>query len=65
MKDDVREFYDNIGWSQVVNVRPFSRYKLTGWNKTENVRATSGRGALFNLHHARCAVTHFQITVHG
>ncbi len=40
----------DIGWSQVVNVRPFSRYKLTGWIKTENVRATTGRGALFNLH---------------
>jgi len=40
----------DIGWSQEVNVRPFCRYKLTGWIKTEDLRADSARGALFNLH---------------
>jgi len=45
----------DIGWSQEVSVRPFSRYKLTGWIKTEDVRTPSGRGALFNLHNLQSA----------
>ncbi|MHC4168938.1 MAG: hypothetical protein ACYSWQ_18460, partial [Planctomycetota bacterium] len=40
----------DVGWSQDVSVRPFCRYKLTGWIKTEDLRADSARGALFNLH---------------
>jgi len=40
----------DIGWSQDVRVRPFSRYKLTGWIKTEDLITESARGALFNLH---------------
>jgi predicted GH43/DUF377 family glycosyl hydrolase len=40
----------DIGWSQSVSVRPFCRYKLTGWIKTEDVGTPSGRGALLNLH---------------
>ena len=45
----------DVGWSQVVNVRPFSRYNLTGWIKTENLRADSAKGALFNLHNMQPA----------
>ncbi|MHC4702553.1 MAG: family 43 glycosylhydrolase, partial [Planctomycetota bacterium] len=45
----------DIGWSQDVGVRPFCRYKLTGWIKTENLRADSARGALFNLHNIQSA----------
>jgi len=45
----------DIGWSQNVSVRPFCRYKLTGWIKTEDVRTPSGRGALFNLHNLQSA----------
>ncbi len=45
----------DIGWSQDVSVRPFSRYKLTGWIRTENLLADSARGALFNLHNIQSA----------
>ncbi|MBN1362111.1 MAG: glycoside hydrolase family 127 protein [Sedimentisphaerales bacterium] len=40
----------DAGWLTSVPVRPFSRYRLTGWIKTENVQAGSGQGALLNLH---------------
>jgi len=40
----------DIGWLTSVSVKPRSKYKLTGWIKTENVEAGSGKGALFNLH---------------
>jgi len=39
----------DIGWSQDVSVRPFARYKLTGWIKTEDLQAGSAKGALFNI----------------
>lgn len=37
-------------WYTTVAIRPYSRYRLSGWIKTENLVATSGKGALFNLH---------------
>jgi len=43
----------DIGWLATVPVKPRSRYRLTGWIKTENVRSTGDRqakGALLNLH---------------
>jgi alpha-N-arabinofuranosidase len=41
----------DISWSATVPVEPFARYRLSGWIKTENVKAQDGaRGALFNLH---------------
>jgi len=40
----------DLSWGAVVRVRPFSRYRLTGWIRTENLAATTGEGALFNLH---------------
>lgn len=40
----------DISWSTTVPVEPFSRYRLSGWIKTEDVVVTSGRGALLNLH---------------
>jgi DUF1680 family protein/alpha-L-arabinofuranosidase len=40
----------DIGWLTSVPVKPQSKYKLTGWIKTENVEAGTGKGALFNLH---------------
>ena len=33
-----------------VPVEPFATYRLSGWIKTENVRALDGRGALLNVH---------------
>jgi hypothetical protein len=40
----------DAGWLASVRVRPFSRYRLSAWIKTENVSAGSGKGALLNLH---------------
>lgn len=38
------------GWQTNLPVKPFSRYRLEAWIKTENVAAGTGRGALLNLH---------------
>ena len=40
----------DVAWRQIVRVKPWSRYKFTGWIKTEDIQTSSGRGALFNLH---------------
>ena len=40
----------DAGWSTVIPVRPYARYRLSGWIKTENVQADTGMGALLNLH---------------
>ena len=47
----------DISWMQNVDVEPFARYKLSGWIKTEGVVATTGRGALFNIHNIQSART--------
>ena len=39
------------GWSQTSGpIPPFARLKLSGWVKTENVVATTGRGVQLNIH---------------
>ena len=40
----------DLSWGAIVGVRPYSRYRLTGWIRTEGVTPTTGEGALFNLH---------------
>jgi alpha-N-arabinofuranosidase len=40
----------DLSWGAVVPVRPFSRYRLSGWIRTEDLTATTGQGALLNLH---------------
>jgi alpha-N-arabinofuranosidase len=40
----------DAGWQTSVALVPHSQYKLTGWIKTENVAAKTGKGALLNLH---------------
>ena len=40
----------DIGWLTSVPIKPRSQYRLSGWIKTENVKAGSGKGALLNLH---------------
>jgi len=40
----------DAGWFVVVPVDFHSTYRLSGWIKTENVKVTSARGALLNLH---------------
>ncbi|MBW8039927.1 MAG: hypothetical protein FVQ85_08015 [Planctomycetes bacterium] len=47
----------DIGWLTSVPVKPRSKYKLTGWIKTENVEGGSGKGALFNVHNIQPAQT--------
>jgi len=44
-------------WQATVPVRPFARYRLSGWIRTENVVATTGRGALINVHALQGAQT--------
>ncbi|MBN2138117.1 MAG: glycoside hydrolase family 127 protein [Sedimentisphaerales bacterium] len=43
----------DIGWLTSVTIKPRSKYRLTAWIKTENVKSTGDRqakGALLNLH---------------
>ncbi len=47
----------DASWFLQTPVRPFSRYRLSGWIKTENVKTQGGRGALFNLHNIQSART--------
>jgi alpha-N-arabinofuranosidase len=39
----------DAAWTQAVSLSPFGKYKLSGWIKTENVTATTGKGALLNI----------------
>ncbi len=47
----------DVSWGAIVAVRPWSRYRFSGWIKTEDLVATTGRGALFNLHGMRDAAS--------
>ncbi len=47
----------DLGWTTRIPVEPFARYRLSGWIKTENVAAGSGRGALLNLHNMQGVAT--------
>ncbi|MFW6162778.1 MAG: alpha-L-arabinofuranosidase C-terminal domain-containing protein [Planctomycetota bacterium] len=40
----------DASWQFTAGVHPDSIYRLSGWVKTENVKATTGRGALLNIH---------------
>ncbi|MBL9135070.1 MAG: hypothetical protein JNK85_04345 [Verrucomicrobiales bacterium] len=41
----------DVSWSATIRVEPFTRYRLSGWIKTDNVQPVDGgRGALLNLH---------------
>ena len=40
----------DLSYGQRVAVRPYSKYRLSGWIRTEGLAATTGKGALFNLH---------------
>ncbi len=39
----------DASWSVEVPVSPYSRYRLTGWIKTENLKTVSGRGAQLSI----------------
>ncbi len=47
----------DLTWETVVAVRPRATYRLSGWIKTIDVKATTGEGALFNVHEIRVAKT--------
>lgn len=40
----------DASWSAQVPVRPFARYRLRGWIKTEGVVSRGGKGVLINVH---------------
>jgi putative membrane-bound dehydrogenase-like protein len=40
----------DASWSVTLDVRPQTRYRLSGWVKTRDLAAGSGKGALFNIH---------------
>jgi alpha-N-arabinofuranosidase len=40
----------DASWMTVVIVKPFSKYRLSGWIKTENLEAGTSRGALISFH---------------
>ncbi len=40
----------DLSWYIIVEVKPFSKYKLSGWIKTENLETDNSEGALLNLH---------------
>jgi len=40
----------DASWSTVVQVNPFSEYRLTGWVKTKDIKSIGGKGVLLNIH---------------
>jgi alpha-N-arabinofuranosidase len=40
----------DASWLATVPVRPYSRYRLSGWIRTESLVPGTGRGALVNIH---------------
>jgi len=40
----------DASWIAVVPVKPYSRYRLSGWVKTENLVPGTSKGALLNIH---------------
>jgi len=40
----------DVAWTTVVVVKPYSKYRLSGWIKTDAVQAGTGKGALLNIH---------------
>ena len=40
----------DAAWTTIVPVKPYSKYRLAGWIKTENLEPGTSRGALLSLH---------------
>jgi len=40
----------DASWSATIDVRPQTRYRLSGWVKTKDLVPGTGKGALFNIH---------------
>jgi len=47
----------DAGWTTVVVVKPYAKYRLSGWIRTDNVEAGTGKGALLNVHNMEGAQT--------
>ena len=47
----------DLAWQAKVTVLPDSVYRLSGWIRTEGVKAGTGRGALLNVHQLTAAQT--------
>ena len=47
----------DLSWSITLPAEPFSRYRLSAWIKTDDVKAGTGRGALLNLHNLQGVAT--------
>ncbi|MBN1341824.1 MAG: carbohydrate binding domain-containing protein [Phycisphaerae bacterium] len=47
----------DLSWESFVSVRPNATYRLSGWIKTKDLKPTTGRGALINVHQLRTAET--------
>jgi len=47
----------DASWTIVVPVKPYSKYRLSGWIKTQDVKAITGKGALVNLHNLQTLQT--------
>jgi alpha-N-arabinofuranosidase len=43
----------DASWITTVPIRPFSRYRLSGWVRTENLVPGTSKGALINIHGVR------------
>ncbi len=43
----------DASWLAAVPIKPYSRYRLSGWIKTENLVPGTSKGALINIHGAR------------
>jgi len=40
----------DASWSTIVKVKPYSRYRLSGWIKTRDIKSAGGKGVLLNIH---------------
>jgi len=49
VKISAREGGD-AAWTTIVPVKPYARYRLSGWIRTEKLEPGTSRGALLNLH---------------
>ncbi|MBN2329291.1 MAG: alpha-L-arabinofuranosidase [Candidatus Omnitrophica bacterium] len=54
----------DLSWFIHAAVKPYSTYQFSGWIKTQDLKAISGRGALFNIHNLPDARTEALIGTH-
>ena len=52
-------------WTTTVDVQPNRRYRLSGWIRTKDVTAGTGRGALLNIHELPGVATEAVVGTNG